>query len=56
MTDDLMSRWELSRRRVLGGAAGLGLLGPAAAFGQGAGPWGQPPKSKVDKLKFVVWT
>ena len=56
MTDDLMSRWELSRRRVLGGAAGLGLLGPAAAFGQGAGPWSQPPKSKVDRLNFVVWT
>jgi len=56
MTDDFMSRWELSRRRVLGGAAGLGLLGPAAAFGQGVGPWSQQPKSKVDKLNFVVWT
>jgi multiple sugar transport system substrate-binding protein len=56
MTDDRMSRWELSRRRALGGAAGLGLLGPAAAFGQGVGPWSQPPKSKVDRLNFVVWT
>ena len=56
MTDSLISKSELSRRRVLGGAAGLGLLGPAAAFGQGAGPWSQPPKSKVDRLNFVVWT
>src|SRR6478735_12636391 len=56
MNDDLMSRWALSRRRVLGGAAGLGLLGPAGASAQGTGPWSQPPKSKVDRLNFVVWT
>ena len=56
MTDDLTAKWELSRRKVLAGAAGLGLLGPTSAFAQAAGPWSQPPKSKVDKLNFVVWT
>src|SRR5438045_9712695 len=56
MTDDLIGKWELSRRRVLGGAAGLGLLGPGAALAQAGGPWSQPPKSKVDTLNFVVWT
>ena len=40
MDNDLMSKWELSRRRVLAGAAGLGLAGASsAAFGQSAGPW-----------------
>jgi multiple sugar transport system substrate-binding protein len=56
MTDDLMGKWELSRRKVLGGAVGLGLLGPAGALAQAGGPWSQTPKSKVDKLNFVVWT
>ena len=57
MHDDLRRKWELSRRRVLAGAAGLGLAGASgAAFGQGAGPWATPPKSKVDRLNFVVWT
>src|SRR5258708_17944350 len=57
MHDDLMRKWELSRRRVLAGAAGLGLAGASgAALGQSAGPWSQPPNSKVDKLNFVVWT
>src|ERR1700730_3154424 len=57
MSDDLMRKWELSRRRVLGAAAGLGPAGLAgAAFGQQAGPWSLAPKSKVDKLNFVVWT
>src|SRR5258708_37792436 len=57
MDDDLMGKWELSRRRVLAGAAGLGLAGASgAAFGQGAGPWATPPKSKVDQLNFVVRT
>ena len=57
MNDDLMRKWELSRRRVLAGAAGLGLAGASgAAFGQGAGPWATPPKSKVDRVNFVVWT
>ena len=31
MTDDLIGKWELSRRRVLGTAAGLGLAGPSGA-------------------------
>ena len=57
MTDDLTAKWELSRRRVLAGAAGLGAAGlSGGAFGQQPGPWSVPPKSKVDKLNFVVWT
>ena len=54
MTNDL--KRELGRRTVLGGAAGLVLLGATGAFAQAAGPWSQPPKSKVDRLNFVVWT
>jgi ABC-type glycerol-3-phosphate transport system substrate-binding protein len=56
MGDDLVRKWSLSRRRVLEAAAGLGVLGPGAAFGQAGGPWSQAPRSKVDKLNFVVWT
>src|SRR5580698_5520116 len=62
MSNDLIAKWELSRRRVLAGAAGLGAasLGAmgatGAAYGQSAGPWSVAPKSKVDKLNFVVWT
>ena len=57
MTDDLIGKWELSRRRVLAAAGGLGLAGlSGSAFGQQAGPWSVPPKSKVDRLNFVVWT
>src|SRR6266446_2758264 len=57
MSDDLIGKWELSRRRVLGTAAGLGLAGlSGAAFGQQSGPWSVAPKSKVDRLNFVVWT
>ena len=58
----------ISRRDVLqglaggGGLLGSGLLGggpfgsAAAALAQGAGPWSAAPRSKVDKLNFVVWT
>ncbi|MBM3524594.1 MAG: extracellular solute-binding protein, partial [Alphaproteobacteria bacterium] len=50
----------LGRRGMLAGAAagaGLSALGPmGSAFGQAAGPWSQAPRSKVDKLNFVVWT
>src|SRR4029453_11066615 len=57
MTDDLMRKWELSRRRVLAGAAGLGAAGATGrALGQAGGPWSQPPRSKVDRVNFVVWT
>ena len=57
MSDDLIRKWELSRRRVLAGAAGLGAAGlSGAAFGQQPGPWSVAPKSKVDRLNFVVWT
>ena len=57
MSDDIIAKWEISRRRVLGGAAGLGLMGASgSALGQAAGPWSVAPKSKVDRLNFVVWT
>src|SRR5262245_43570976 len=49
----------ISRRDVLQGlaaAGGAGLLGPTAALAQGGGPWAVAPRSKVDKLNFVVWT
>jgi|GEM_PF-4377342 len=51
----------LGRRGFLQASAGLGAAGLGAGLGgmpalaQGA-PWAQVPKSKVDKLNFVVWT
>ena len=65
-----LRRWEaITRRDVLQGLAatggagllgagvlGSGPLGPGAALAQGAGPWAAAPRSKVDKLNFVVWT
>jgi len=58
MTQDVIGKWELSRRRVLGGvaaAAGLGSLGyGSAAMAQAAGPWSQAPRGRVDRLNFVV--
>src|SRR6476659_7116689 len=57
MNDDLIGKWELSRRRVLAGMAGAGAAGlSGATFAQQGGPWSVPPKSKVDRLNFVVWT
>src|SRR5882757_5074542 len=63
MADELSRKWEISRRRVLGTmakVAGIGALGSLsgarAALAQAGGPWSQVPKSKVDKLNFVVWT
>src|SRR5262245_36484808 len=57
MSEDLIGKWELSRRRVLGGAAGLGVASlSGGAFGQQGGPWSVAPKSKVDRVNFVVWT
>src|SRR5476651_908169 len=57
MTNEFDAKWELSRRRVMGGAASLGVAGATgAAFGQTPGPWSVPPKTKVDRLNFVVWT
>ena len=47
----------ISRRDVLlalAAAGGGGLLRPGDAFAQG--PWATVPRSKVDKLNFVVWT
>ena len=47
----------ISRRDVLlalAAAGGGGLLRPGDAFAQG--PWAAAPRSKVDKLNFVVWT
>src|SRR5215213_11363878 len=55
-----MRRLEAITRRDallgLAAASGAGLIRPGDAFAQAAGPWSQPPKSKVDKLNFVVWT
>jgi ABC-type glycerol-3-phosphate transport system substrate-binding protein len=47
----------LGRRGFLQASAGLGMagLGAGPALAQG-GPWATAPKSKVDKLNFVVWT
>src|SRR6185436_15704817 len=57
MSEDIVAKWEISRRRVLGGAAGLGLMAASgSALGQAAGPWSVAPKSKVDRLNFDVWT
>ena len=57
MSDEVIGKWELSRRRVLATTAGLGLLGSTGqALGQPGGPWSQTPRSKVDRLNFVVWT
>ena len=57
MTDDLMRKWELSRRTRSGRRRGPRPARPVgSAFGQAGGPWSQPPKSKVDRLNFVVWT
>jgi len=56
MNQSSWTKWRLSRRRALQGMAAAGLLGPGgAALGQGA-PWTLAPKSKVDKVNFVVWT
>ena len=57
MTNDLSAKWELSRRSVLGGLGAIGAsLMASGAFAQPAGPWATPPKTKVDRLNFVVWT
>ena len=48
----------ITRRDALLGlaAAGGGLMRPGDAFAQAAQPWSMAPRSKVDKLNFVVWT
>ena len=48
----------ITRRDALLGlaAAGGGLMRPGDAFAQAAQPWALAPRSKVDKLNFVVWT
>jgi multiple sugar transport system substrate-binding protein len=49
----------ISRRDVVQGLAAAGgslLLRPGDAFAQSPAPWAVAPKSKVDKLNFVVWT
>src|SRR5258707_8364472 len=56
MSDDLMRKWELSRRRVLGAAAGLGAAGLAGGgFGAQTRPWGVGPQNKGERPQFVVW-
>jgi ABC-type glycerol-3-phosphate transport system substrate-binding protein len=44
------------RRDLLLATAGASLLGGHRAAAQASGPWAIPPKTKVDKLNFVVWT
>src|SRR4051812_6922652 len=45
----------INRRDFLLASAGASLLGTGQASAQ-SGPWAIPPKSKVDKVNFVVWT
>ena len=63
MAEELSGKCEISRRLVIetmAKAAGVGALtslsGVSAALAQTGGPWSQAPKSKVDKVNFVVWT
>src|SRR5215203_889041 len=55
-----MRRLEAITRRDallgLAAASGAGLIRPGDAFAQAAQPWSMAPRSKVDKLNFVVWT
>src|SRR3954447_25132531 len=48
----------ITRRDALLGLAAAGgrVLRPGDAFAQAAQPWAMAPRSKVDKLNFVVWT
>lgn len=57
MAEINQSRSSLTRRTLLAGTAGAGLaaLGGAPAWAAGT-PWADQPKSKVDKVNFVVWT
>jgi maltose-binding protein MalE len=56
MTDDLMGKVGVEPAQEFWARAGLGLLGPQQHSAGRRVPWSQPPKSKVDKLNFVVWT
>lgn len=57
---DQFLRSSLSRRRLLRTAAGAAALGAGAGLPWGPGAlaqgWADRPKSKVDKVNFVVWT
>jgi multiple sugar transport system substrate-binding protein len=44
------------RRDLLLATAAASLLRGHRAAAQASGPWAIPPKTKVDKLNFVVWT
>jgi multiple sugar transport system substrate-binding protein len=46
----------LRRRELLVAAASAAALSGRQGAAQDAGPWAMTPKSKVDKLNFVVWT
>ena len=51
MTNDLVAKWEISRRRVLAGMGAAGAsLAANTAFAQATGPWATRPKGKVDRL------
>ena len=56
MIDRLAAARRLGRRDVLLATAGASLFGGGEATAQSAGPWAIPPKTKVDKVNFVVWT
>ncbi len=57
MSDEVIGKWELSRRRVLATTAGLGAAWvDRPSFRPVRRPWSQAPRSKVDRLNFVVWT
>jgi len=55
MNEKLAGARRLGRRELFMASAGLSALG-RAAFAQTPGPWAIPPKTKVDKVNFVVWT
>ena len=57
MNDDLIRKWELSRRRVLAAAGGLGMVGLAgSAFGQQQRAVERAAQEQGRRVNFVVWT
>src|SRR5262245_35358715 len=60
MTMDFARKWEITRRNFMRSAAGAaalsGVPGLGGLAGAAEGPWSVTPKTKVDRLNFVVWT